>query len=109
MCREAGNGHSIACDRRNQNEQKSNLFMLFSRRCIVMPLSFPHRSIAMTSNMSLGIFIGKYQLQKWVLAGLLALGTQLGIAAEPEVEPGQVVSAIEDVFGVTPGAVSYTH
>ena len=57
----------------------------------------------MTYNMTLGIFIGKYRLQKWVLAGVLAFGTPLGIAAEAEVTPDQVVSAIEDVFGVTPG------
>lgn len=57
----------------------------------------------MISNKRSGIFVGKYHLQKWLLAGVLAFGTPLGLAAQPEVAPDQVVSAIEDVFGVTPG------
>lgn len=42
-------------------------------------------------------------LLKWLLAGLMALSTPLGMAEENEVEPGQVVTAIEEAFGVTPG------
>jgi catalase len=57
----------------------------------------------MTFKTTTGIYIGNYQLQRWLLAGVLALGTPLCIAAEPEVAPDQVVSAIEAVFGVTPG------
>jgi catalase len=68
-----------------------------------MAQPFPQRSIIMPSNMTVGIFAGKYQLHKWVLAGVLALGTPLGMAEEAEVTPDQAVSAIEAVFGVTPG------
>lgn len=57
----------------------------------------------MTSNMTVGIFACKHRLQNWMLAVVLALGTPLGMAAEAEVTPDQVVSSIEDVFGVTPG------
>jgi catalase len=57
----------------------------------------------MTSNMTVGFFTSKHRLQKWMLAVLLAFGMPLGMAAEAEVAPDQVVSAIEDVFGVTPG------
>lgn len=38
-----------------------------------------------------------------LLAGALLLGASPGIAAEPEVTADQVVSAIEAVFGITPG------
>ena len=68
-----------------------------------MPLIVSTRGFRYNSNMTVGIFTGKYQLQKSLLAGVLALGTPLGIAAEAEVTPDQVVSSIEDVFGVTPG------
>ena len=57
----------------------------------------------MISNMTAGVFISKHRLQKSMLAIVLAFGTPLGIAAEAEVTPDQVVSAIEGVFGVTPG------
>lgn len=57
----------------------------------------------MTSNMTAGIFTGKYQMQKWVFAGVLVFGAPPGMAAEAEATPDQVVSAIEDVFGITPG------
>lgn len=42
-------------------------------------------------------------LPGWLFAGVLALGAPPAIAAEQEVTAEQVVSAIEDVFGVTPG------
>lgn len=57
----------------------------------------------MTSNMTADFFTSRHRLQKWMLAFVLALGMPPGIAAETEVTPDQVVSAIEDVFGVTPG------
>lgn len=57
----------------------------------------------MTSNMTAGVFACKHRLQKMMLAVVLALGMPLVAAAEAEVTPDQVVSAIEDVFGVTPG------
>src|SRR6266581_2814752 len=41
--------------------------------------------------------------QQWLLAGALALAQSFGIAAQPEVSAAQVVAAIEDAFGVTPG------
>lgn len=40
---------------------------------------------------------------KWLLAGVLVLGAPLAIAEGNEVAPGQVVTAIEEAFGVTPG------
>jgi catalase len=42
-------------------------------------------------------------LPQFALASLLALGTPLAFAAESPVEPNQVVTAIEDAFGVNPG------
>lgn len=42
-------------------------------------------------------------LSKWLFASVLALGASPVIATEQEVTADQVVSAIEDVFGVTPG------
>jgi len=57
----------------------------------------------MTSNMTAGLITGKHHFQKLMLAVVLALGMPLGMAAEPELTPAQVVSAIEVVFGVTPG------
>lgn len=57
----------------------------------------------MISNMTVGLFTSNHRLQKWMLAVVLASGMPLGMAAEAEVTPDQVVSAIEDVFGVTPG------
>ena len=42
-------------------------------------------------------------LLKGTLSIVLALGMPLGIAAEDEVTPDQMVTAIENVFGVTPG------
>lgn len=44
-----------------------------------------------------------YQWQKWMLATVLVLGSSWCAAAETEVTPVQMVGAIEDVFGVTPG------
>ncbi|BCK87601.1 catalase-related peroxidase [Sideroxyarcus emersonii] len=38
-----------------------------------------------------------------LLAGLIALGCRLAVAAEDPVTPEQVVGAIENTFGVTPG------
>ncbi|MFZ2541882.1 MAG: catalase family peroxidase [Gallionella sp.] len=57
----------------------------------------------MASTMTIGIFVGKYPLQKWMLVAVLAFGMPLSMAAEAEVTPEKMVSAIEDVFGVTPG------
>ncbi len=52
-------------------------------------------------------FARRHRLHYGMLAFALALGTPLAtplaIAAEPEVTPDQVVTAIENVFGVTPG------
>ncbi len=45
----------------------------------------------------------KIDTMKWMLAGILAVSSQLGIAAPDEVTPDQVVNAIEGAFGVTPG------
>lgn len=42
-------------------------------------------------------------MQAWLFGGALLLGASSGIAAEPEVTADQVVSAIEAVFGITPG------
>ena len=42
-------------------------------------------------------------LPQYVLAGLLALSAPLAVAAESQVGPDQVVTAIEGAFGVTPG------
>ena len=42
-------------------------------------------------------------LPQCALAGLLALGAPLAVAAENPVAPDQVVTAIEGVFGATPG------
>lgn len=65
----------------------------------------------MNSNMIAGLFSCRHRLKKGMLAVVLALGLPLGtllgtplaIAAEPEVTPDQVVTSIENVFGVTPG------
>lgn len=57
----------------------------------------------MNSKIKVGCFPIQYQSCKWLFAGVLAFGAPLGIAAETEVTPGQMVNAIEDVFGVTPG------
>lgn len=43
------------------------------------------------------------KLQQWLLASVLALGTQPGIAAQDDVTADQVVTALEGTFGVTPG------
>jgi len=51
---------------------------------------------------SIGIISSLRRLPQGMLV-VLALGTQPGIAAEDEVTPDQVVTAIEHVFGVTPG------
>src|SRR5512143_2312689 len=45
----------------------------------------------------------KLKSRQWLLAGVLALGTQLANAAQEEVTADQVVTAIEGTFGVTPG------
>lgn len=45
----------------------------------------------------------KNTLPQYALAGLLALSAPLTVAAESQVTPGQVVTAIEGAFGVTPG------
>lgn len=45
----------------------------------------------------------KKDLPQYALASFLALGAPLAAAAGPEVDPLQVVGAIEGVFGVTPG------
>lgn len=45
----------------------------------------------------------KNTLPQYALASLLALGAPLTVAAESQVAPAQVVTAIEGVFGVTPG------
>jgi catalase len=51
----------------------------------------------------LGIVAGERVLQACLFAGMLAVGMPSGLAATNEVTPDQVVSAIEDAFGVTPG------
>lgn len=43
------------------------------------------------------------ELLKWLLAGLMVFCTPLGMAEGNEVAAGQVVTAIEEAFGVTPG------
>jgi catalase len=45
----------------------------------------------------------KIKSRQWLLASALALGAPLSMAAQGEVTPDQVVSAIEGAFGVTPG------
>ena len=59
------------------------------------------------TNMTVGDFASQHRLHKGMLAAMLVLGMPLGttfaIAAEPEVTPDQVVTSIENVFGVTPG------
>ncbi len=61
----------------------------------------------MNTNMTVGNFACRHRLHKVMLAVGLALGmplaTPLAIASEPEVTPDHVVTAIENVFGVTPG------
>jgi len=65
----------------------------------------------MSYSMKVGLFAYEHHLKKGILAVVLALGlplatplgTPLARAAEPEVTADQVVSAIEGVFGVTPG------
>jgi catalase len=57
----------------------------------------------MISNTTTGLIAGKIHAHKWMLLGALALVSQAGMAAEDEVTPDLVVSAIETVFGVTPG------
>lgn len=65
----------------------------------------------MSTSMIVGSFSYGHHLKKRMLAVVLVLGlpllTPLGItlasAAEPEVTPDQVVTSIENVFGVTPG------
>lgn len=42
-------------------------------------------------------------LPSWLLAAGLGLVAPLGMAAQDEVAPAQVVAALEDTFGVTPG------
>lgn len=44
-----------------------------------------------------------FNVSQSLLAGMLAFSTQLAVAAENDVTPDQVVTAIEDTFGVTPG------
>jgi catalase len=57
----------------------------------------------MTSSMRAGFDTGRRRLQKCMLAAVLASGMPPGMAAQTEVTPDQVVSAIEAVYGVTPG------
>ncbi len=45
----------------------------------------------------------KIKSTQWLLANVLALSAPLGMAAQDEVSADQVVTAIEGVFGVTPG------
>ncbi|MEN6587488.1 MAG: catalase family peroxidase [Sulfuricella sp.] len=47
--------------------------------------------------------MSNHALKKCVLAALLVLGAPHGFAAEQQVTADQVVSAIENTFGVTPG------
>ncbi|MGC2457279.1 MAG: catalase family peroxidase [Gallionellaceae bacterium] len=44
-----------------------------------------------------------HKLQKRSLAVVFALATPPGVAAQSEVTPDQVIGALEDVYGVTPG------
>lgn len=45
----------------------------------------------------------KIKTSQWIFASVLALGAPLGMAGQDEVTADQVVTAIEDTFGVTPG------
>jgi catalase len=45
----------------------------------------------------------KVKSWQWLLAGALAISAPLGITAQDEVTPDQMVSAMEGTFGVTPG------
>jgi catalase len=68
---------------------------------MIKPL--PHISTIKISSVTAGRVSAAGHPLKWLLAGALVLGTQSGMAAETEVTPDQVVSAIEETFGVTPG------
>jgi catalase len=57
----------------------------------------------MTSSIRAGFDSGQRRLQKWILAVVIASGMPPGVAAQSEVTPDQMVSAIEAVYGVTPG------
>ncbi|MGA8864292.1 MAG: catalase family peroxidase [Gallionella sp.] len=61
----------------------------------------------MMTSTTVGDFANQHRLHKGMLAAALVLGmplaTPFAIAAEPEVTPDQVVTSIENVFGVTPG------
>lgn len=45
----------------------------------------------------------KIDSRQWILAGILAISAQPGIAGSEQVTPDQVVNAIEGVYSVTPG------
>ena len=68
-----------------------------------MTKPLPHASAAMASSPTGGIDASEHRLKKYLLAGVLASGIPLSMAMESEVTPELVVSAVEDVFGVTPG------
>jgi hypothetical protein len=70
-------------------------------KTMIKPL--PHISTIKISSVTAGRVSAAGHPLKWLLAGALVLGTQSGMAAETEVTPDQVVSAIEETFGVTPG------
>lgn len=53
--------------------------------------------------MSAKFFMGQHSLQKSVLASALLFGASLAMATDAEITPAQMVNAIEDVFGITPG------
>lgn len=49
------------------------------------------------------MFVERYTVAKCLLSGILTFVAQLGFAAEKEVTANQVISALEDTFGVHPG------
>jgi catalase len=49
------------------------------------------------------MFVKRNNLPTWLVSGILTLTTSLCLAAEEEVTAEQVVAAMENTFGVTPG------
>ena len=49
------------------------------------------------------MYVERNNLPVWLLSGMLSLTAPLSMAAEKEVMADQVVSALENTFGVHPG------
>ena len=64
---------------------------------------FSHLRTFTAYGMKISSLFCLYKLQKWSLAVVFALATPPGVAAQSEVTPHQVIGALEDVYGVTPG------